>query len=61
MQTIASIFDPLGYFAPSILEAKFFMRELWKDKHSWDTKLNDQQMDKWVRIVEAVTLGQSQL
>jgi len=26
LQTIASIFDPLGYFAPSILEAKFFMR-----------------------------------
>jgi len=31
LQTIA---DPLGYFAPSILEAKFFMRELWEDEYS---------------------------
>jgi len=54
LQIIASIFDPLGYFAPSILEAKFFMRELWEDKYSWDTKLNDQQMDKWVHMVEGL-------
>ena len=30
------------------------MRELWEDKYNWDTKLNDQQMDKWVRMVEGL-------
>ena len=50
LQIIASIFDPLGYFTPSILEAKFFMRELWTDKCGWDTKLNDKQMTEWLQI-----------
>ena len=50
LQIIASIFDPLGYFAPSILEAKFFMRELWTYKCGWDTKLNDKQMTEWLQI-----------
>ena len=50
LQIIASIFDPLGYFAPSILEAKFFMRELCTDKCGWDTKLNDKQMTEWLQI-----------
>lgn len=51
-EIIASSFDPLGYFAPSILEAKFFMRQLWKDKCDWDTKLDDKQMNEWLQIAE---------
>ena len=52
LQIIASIFDPLGYFAPSILEAKLFMRELWVSKSDWDTKLNDTQMNEWLQIIK---------
>ena len=32
LQIIACIFYPLGYFAPSVLKAKLFMKKLWK---SW--------------------------
>ena len=52
LQIIASIFDPLGYFAPSILEAKFFMRQLWVDKCDWDTKLNKEQTKEWLQIAK---------
>ena len=50
LQAVASIFDPLGYFSPTILEAKIFMRELWADKCKWDDKLDDNQLKKWLRI-----------
>ena len=32
LQATASIYDPLGFFAPTILEAKLFIQELWIDK-----------------------------
>ena len=48
LQIITLIFDPLGYFAPTILEAKFFMRKLWVDKCDLDTKLNKEQMKEWL-------------
>ena len=41
LQIIASIFDPLGYFAPTILEVKLFMKKLWIDKCDWDGKLDE--------------------
>ena len=50
LQAIASVFDPLGYFAPTILEAKIFMRELWDCKLNWDDKLGDKQLKEWLRI-----------
>ena len=41
LKVIASIFDPLGYFSPTILNAKLFMKELWVKEYQWDTKLDD--------------------
>ena len=38
---IASIFDLLGYFAPTVLEAKLFMKGLWIDKCNWDERLEE--------------------
>ena len=50
LQAVASIFDPLGYFSPTILEAKLFMRELWAGKCNWDDKLDDNQLKEWLRV-----------
>ncbi|XP_045455426.1 uncharacterized protein LOC123665124 [Melitaea cinxia] len=36
LSTIAQIFDPLGLVAPSIVEAKLLMQQLWKEGCSWD-------------------------
>ena len=52
LKVIASIFDPLGYFSPTILEAKVFMKELWTKEYEWDSKLDDKQLQEWSRISE---------
>ena len=50
LQAVASIFDPLGYFSPTILEAKVFIRELWAHKCNWDDQIDDKQQQEWLRI-----------
>ena len=37
----ACIFDPLGFFAPTVLKAKLFMKKLWSERLGWDEKLGD--------------------
>ena len=37
LQATASIYDPLGFFSPTTLQAKIFIKELWENK--WDIKL----------------------
>ena len=50
LQAIASVFDPLGFFAPIVLEAKLFMKELWIERCDWDYKLDDKQLVEWLRV-----------
>lgn len=50
LQAVVSVFDPLGYFSPTILEAKLFMRELWAEKCNCDDKLDDNQLNDWLQI-----------
>ena len=52
LQATASIYDPLGYFAPTILEAKLFIQELWIDKLEWDLELPKEKLSKWNHICE---------
>jgi len=33
LKVISLVFDPLGFFAPTILEANLFMKELWSGKY----------------------------
>ena len=39
LQVISSVFDPLGYFSPTVLEAKLLMKTLWMEKYEWDAQL----------------------
>jgi len=52
LQHISSIFDPLGYFSPTILRVKLFMKKLWADKYYWDEKISDEYMSEWKDISE---------
>ena len=52
LQATASIYDPLGYFAPTVLEAKVFIQELWTDRLEWDVKLPEEKLNKWSHICE---------
>ena len=47
LKRIASIFDPLGFFNPSLLNAKLLLHELWKMDFEWDTLIKNQYADRW--------------
>ena len=50
LQMTACIFDPLGFFIPTILKAKLFLKKLWNEKLNWDEKLNDEYLKEWAEI-----------
>lgn len=50
LKYLASIFDPLGFFAPTTLLAHLFLQELWAEKKDWDDSLSDVQQQKWSEI-----------
>ena len=54
LQVISSVFDPLGYFSPTVLGAKLLMKTLWMEKCEWDAKLNETQLEKWLQIFDAL-------
>ena len=52
LQVIGFVFDPLGYYAPTILKAKLFIKMLWKEKCEWDDKLDAQKLTQWMEILQ---------
>ena len=54
LQVMASVFDPLGYFSSTVLMAKLFIQELWKEKCEWDTTLSEEKLQKWELILESL-------
>jgi hypothetical protein len=50
LKYIASIFDPLGLISPVILDAKYFLQELWNKHLEWDDALSDDDQKKWISI-----------
>lgn len=52
LQVIGSVFDPLGYYSPTVLRAKLFMKMLWKEGCEWDAKLNTEKLTEWLEILE---------
>jgi len=54
LQSIASIFDPLGLFSPVTLMGKHFMQTLWNKKVEWDFKLSEEDCKIWQRIAKDI-------
>jgi len=48
LSTIASVFDPLGFFSPVILIGKNILQEMCKDKADWDDALKPELEKSWV-------------
>ena len=44
---LAAQFDPIGFFTPILVHAKFLMRDLHKDKYDWDTVIDDRNIQRW--------------
>ncbi len=49
LSVLSSVYDPLGFVAPVILQAKLILQRLCKDKLSWDEVADDDTQRKWVK------------
>jgi len=52
LQVIGYVFDQLGYYSPTVLRTKLFMKMLWKEGCKWDTKLDSKKLTTWLEIQE---------
>ncbi|XP_068143658.1 uncharacterized protein [Drosophila tropicalis] len=44
---IAKLFDPAGWLAPFVIQAKVFMQELWLQELGWDDQLPSELHHRW--------------
>jgi hypothetical protein len=47
LSEVAKLYDPLGWIAPVVIQAKMFIQELWEQKTSWDKELTSNQQSRW--------------
>ena len=50
LKSIATVFDPLGFFTPATLRGKLFLQDLWASKKEWDEKLDEVMLHKWMKL-----------
>ena len=56
LRETAEVFDPLGYFSPVLINAKLFLRDLWKNGLDWDEIISPEQIDCWKKIQKDLQL-----
>ncbi|XP_047988499.1 uncharacterized protein LOC125228094 [Leguminivora glycinivorella] len=44
------LFDPLGWLAPSIVQAKMIIQKLWLHRSSWDDEVEPEIKEEWLNI-----------
>ena len=42
-----SVFDPLGFLKPFVIQFGILMQEVWVSGIGWDTSLRDDEFMKW--------------
>ncbi|XP_067282594.1 uncharacterized protein [Pseudorasbora parva] len=47
LSMVNSIFDPLGFLAPVVIQGRAFLRELNSEASEWDTPLPEEKLGKW--------------
>lgn len=48
----SKLFDPLGWCAPVILNAKLLMQEVWNSQIDWDTLVSSSTQERWFQLRE---------
>ena len=49
LSTIASLYDPLSFVCPIVLEPKVLFQQLCRQKFGWDVSISDPELEKWQR------------
>ena len=47
LSIISSVYDPLGFATPFILNAKLILQDLCRNKYGWDDKIPDEFLYRW--------------
>ena len=47
VRRVSSLYDPLGFLAPTHVKGKIFIQTLWKQDLTWDQSLSEQQCQTW--------------
>ncbi|XP_045165238.1 uncharacterized protein LOC123529096 [Mercenaria mercenaria] len=56
LKVIASVFDPLGMYTPTLLKGKLLLQDLWKKSLSWDDVIEDEKIkESWSEIISDVS------
>ena len=50
LSSLASVFDPLGVFAPVLLQGKLMIREMCQKMVDWDDKLDSEILARWKKL-----------
>ena len=49
LSAISSLYDPMGFVCPVVLEAKTIMQRLWKLQLGWDDAVPECELAYWER------------
>ena len=49
-----TIFDPIGFLIPILLEAKLLLQELWKKELEWKTPIESDDLERWNKWLTAL-------
>ena len=55
LSVIASVYDPLGFASPLLLQAKLLLQKLFEDKYDWDDPISKELSDRWSAIEKELT------
>ena len=50
LPSLAFVFDPIGIFAPVLLQGKLMIREMCQKMIDWDQKLDSELLARWVKL-----------
>ena len=53
LSSLASVFDPLGIFAPVLLQGKLMIREMCQKMVDWDDNLDAEILARWRKLCKA--------
>ncbi|XGW34718.1 hypothetical protein V3C99_018603 [Haemonchus contortus] len=60
-EQIASIFVPMGWLTPVMVQGKLFLQELWRQQYDWETIIAEHHENEWRRIVAIISGCEFQL